>query len=113
MTRQSQFSMSSTMVDVTGKTALLVDDGAATGLTLLCGIRELRRLNPKKIILAVPVASESAKQRLTPEVDQFICPIVSPFLGAVGEFYKDFSQVSDDDVRSMMSSRPNAIPTNS
>lgn len=100
--RQSQLSSSLPLSDLSGKTVLLVDDGAATGLTLLCGIHELKKMHPTRILLAIPVAAEEAAQALKLEVDEFICPIVSRSLGAVGEFYQEFSQVSDEEVKELL-----------
>lgn len=84
-----------------GRTVILVDDGAATGLTLLAGIKELRRQKAKKIVVAVPVLPESTADLLRKKVDELVTIIIPPdedFLGAVGSYYKRFDQVEDDEV---------------
>jgi len=88
--------------DVRDKEVIVVDDGIATGSTMLAAVRALRRLGPRKITVAVPVASPEAVQRLTPEVDEFIAlSTPSPF-AAVGYWYRDFAQTTDDEVRQLL-----------
>jgi putative phosphoribosyl transferase len=84
------------------KSVILIDDGIATGATVQCGIRELRKLNPDRIVLAVPVAASDATQFLTPLVDEFICPSIKQHLQAIGTYYDDFLQVSDSEVREFL-----------
>lgn len=81
-----------------GKTVIVVDDGVATGNTLLGTIRVLRKSDPDKIIIAVPVASESAMETLSKQADEVIALVVPEEFYGVGAFYEDFSQVSDDEV---------------
>lgn len=81
--------------NVKGKTILLVDDGIATGSTMRAALLALKKLSPQKIILAVPVASESTLSGLSPLVDQVIClHSVKVFFG-VSSFYKHFPQTTD------------------
>ena len=81
-----------------GKTVIVIDDGIATGNTLMGTIHVLRKSNPGKIVIGVPVASKSAVQKLSKEVDEIIAVMIpEPFYG-VGAFYEDFEQVSDDEV---------------
>jgi len=85
-------------LDLKDKIVIVVDDGIATGRTILAIIKMLRSKHPQKLVVAVPVASPQAAERIRKEVDEFIClytPI--PFFG-VGRFYKDFSQTSDEEV---------------
>ena len=86
-------------VDLKNKTAILVDDGLATGLTMEVAIREVREKNPRRIILAVPVAPPETIERLKKLVDETIVLNIEPMFFAVGQFYEDFPQVSDEDVR--------------
>lgn len=83
---------------VSGKNVILVDDGIATGNTLLATIRMLRRKDPKKLIVAVPVAPLSSSRNIAHLADEFICPEQSDYFPGVGAFYKDFRQVSDEEV---------------
>lgn len=101
--RQNLLTNEVSSFNLSSKTALLIDDGAATGQTLLCGIRELKQMNPERIILAVPIASSDAEKLLKPEVDEFICPQVKEHLYAIGAFYKDFHQVTDEEVKNILS----------
>lgn len=81
-----------------GKTLVIVDDGAATGNTLMSTINMLKKGKPHKIIIALPVASRSAYEKLAGAVDEIICPLVPEYFGGVGAFYENFEQVSDDEV---------------
>jgi putative phosphoribosyl transferase len=81
-----------------GKTVIVVDDGIATGNTLLGTINVLRKSKPSKIIIAVPVASRSAYEKLSEEVDEVIALMVPETFYGVGAFYEDFQQVSDEEV---------------
>jgi predicted phosphoribosyltransferase len=85
-------------LSVCGKTAILVDDGVATGASLLAGIRALRELRPQKIVIAVPVAPSPVAERLACEVDEMVCLATPEPFRAVGQFYVDFSQVQDEEV---------------
>ena len=85
-------------VSVSGKIVILVDDGIATGASLLAGIRALRELRPAKTVVAVPVAPAPVCKRLAYEVDEMVCVATPEPFGAVGQFYDDFSQVEDEEV---------------
>ncbi|MFS8069757.1 MAG: phosphoribosyltransferase family protein [Byssovorax sp.] len=80
------------------RTVIVVDDGIATGGTVRAAIRAIRRRRPKRLILAVPVASESTLESLRCEVDEVVCLDSDPYLMAIGEHYQDFGQTTDDDV---------------
>lgn len=81
-----------------GKTIIIIDDGVATGNTLLGTVHVLRKSKPGKIIIGVPVASKSAIKRLSKEVDEIIVLQIPEVFHAVGSFYEDFGQVSDEEV---------------
>lgn len=86
-------------MDPKNKIAILVDDGVATGLTMEAGILELRSMHPKKIIVAVPVAPRDTFDRLKSLADEAVgIEIANDFLGAVGAYYEEFSQVEDSEV---------------
>jgi len=85
-------------IDIKGKIVIVVDDGIATGRTILSTIKLLRKKEPEKIVVAVPVSSGEAAKRIKEVVDDFICLHTPyPFYG-VGNFYDDFSQVEDEEV---------------
>jgi predicted phosphoribosyltransferase len=81
-----------------GKTVILVDDGIATGNTLMATVHVLRKSMPGKIVIAVPVASKSAFRKLSAEVDEVVAVLVPEEFYGVGAFYDDFEQVDDDEV---------------
>jgi predicted phosphoribosyltransferase len=81
-----------------GKTVIVIDDGIATGNTLLGTVNVLRKSNPGKIVIGVPVASKSAMEKLSKEVDEVVAVLVPEEFYGVGSFYDDFEQVSDEEV---------------
>ena len=80
------------------KIVILVDDGIATGNTIISTISMLRKRNPAKIIVAVPVAPKSAVAKLSKMVDELVIPLIPEDFHGVGAFYEDFEQVSDEEV---------------
>jgi putative phosphoribosyl transferase len=84
--------------NLTGKTVIIIDDGIATGNTLLGTVNVLRKSNPRKIVIGVPVASRSAVERLSKEVDEVVAVLIPDEFYEVGAFYEDFEQVSDEEV---------------
>lgn len=81
-----------------GKTIIIIDDGVATGNTLLATIRLLRKEKPAKIVVAVPVISKSAAQKIKLEADELVIVLLPETFYGVGAFYDDFTQVSDEEV---------------
>lgn len=88
---------------IQGKTIVLVDDGIATGATIFAAIEWIRRQNPKELIVAVPVAPRDTVNKLRQMVDKVVVLHAPELFEAVGAFYQDFSQVSDDEVVEIMS----------
>lgn len=84
--------------DLLGKTIILVDDGIATGATMQVAISALRKHKPANIIVAVPVAAYETCQSMSQLVDQLICPLQPINFFAVGLWYEDFSQTTDEEV---------------
>jgi putative phosphoribosyl transferase len=95
-TKQEEYSVDSTM-NFKGKTLIIADDGVATGRTLMALIHLLRKKDPKKIIVAVPVGPRDSLKRLTEVVDEVVCPMIVDDFPGVGYFFEDFRQVSDED----------------
>lgn len=81
-----------------GRTAIVVDDGIATGGTARAALRAIARLGPRRLVLAVPVASEDVLRSLTQEADEIVCLSAPIRLHAVGAHYEDFTQTTDDEV---------------
>jgi putative phosphoribosyl transferase len=89
--------------DLAGKTIVLVDDGIATGATMFVAARWVKRQKPKKLIIAVPVGPQETIDKLNQIADKVVV-LQSPYIfNAVGEFYQEFDQVSDDEVQEIMS----------
>jgi predicted phosphoribosyltransferase len=89
-------------LQLAGATAILIDDGLATGRTALAAVRSLRGRGAARVILAAPVASSSAVQALAREADEVICVEVPEDLWAVGYWYEDFSPTSDEQVAALL-----------
>lgn len=87
---------------VKGQTVILVDDGIATGASIEVAIMSVRRMMPARIIVATPVAPVSTCRRLAREVDDIVCVHVPESFFGIGEFYEDFSQVSDEEVKDLL-----------
>ena len=100
--RYKKFMGNKQPIDINGKIVIVVDDGVATGRTILATLEMLRRKNPRKLVVAVPVSSQEAAERIRRVVDEFICLHTPyPFYG-VGRFYKDFSQTTDEEVIALL-----------
>jgi erythromycin esterase-like protein/predicted phosphoribosyltransferase len=92
--------------DVQGKTVILVDDGLATGATMKAAIQALRQLQPARIVVAVPTASRETCEALRPHVDDIVCAYTPEPFQAVGLWYEDFAQTTDDEVRHLLGLGP-------
>ena len=90
-------------LDLSGKTVIIVDDGLATGVTAGVAVLAIKQMTPEKIILAVPVSPPDTAEKFREEVDEFICLSEPPDFFAVGQYYYDFDQVTDDEVISLLS----------
>ena len=89
---------------VAGRTVVLVDDGLATGATMRAAAEALRRQNPRKIIVAVPIASPESCEALAREVDRVVCAATPEPFHAVGLWYEDFSPTEDEEVQRILRS---------
>ncbi len=86
-------------LEARGQTVILVDDGLATGASMRAAIRAVRRLTPKEIIVAVPVAARASVDEVAREADKFVCLATPDDFAAVSLWYIDFPQVSDEEVQ--------------
>ncbi|NCD07889.1 MAG: phosphoribosyltransferase [Negativicutes bacterium] len=90
---------------IEGKTVIIVDDGIATGYTMFASINEIKKRKPSKIVVAIPVTPEDIANKLRAIVDDLVSVQIDPFyLGAVGAYYDDFSQVEDEEVIALLKS---------
>lgn len=85
-------------LDLTGRTAVIVDDGLATGATARAAVAVARRLGARRVVVAVPVGSVEAYEALAAEADEVVCAQRPPDFAAVGAYYDDFNEVTDSDV---------------
>lgn len=85
-----------------GRDVLVVDDGLATGVTATASLRELRSEGPRRLVFAAPVCAPQAASALHADADEVICVSEPPFFQAVGQWYGDFSQTSDDEVVALL-----------
>ncbi|MDH3667528.1 MAG: phosphoribosyltransferase family protein [Paracoccaceae bacterium] len=96
-------------VPVEGRTAILVDDGIATGATTRAALKAVRRRNPAKLVLAVPVAPADTLDALRDDVDEIVCLVTPHFFYAIGAHYVDFNQVPDEEVVRLLEDADRAL----
>ncbi len=97
-------------VDVAGKVVILVDDGLATGSSMRAAVAALRQLGPGRLVMAVPVGAPATCAALRDEVDEAVCAHTPEPFYAVGLWYEDFSQTTDEEVRSLLhAAAPEAV----
>jgi predicted phosphoribosyltransferase len=87
---------------VRGRIVILVDDGLATGSTMRAAVAALRQQGPSRIVVAVPVAAPPTCEALRAEADEVVCAVTPEPFWAVGLWYEDFSQTSDEEVRALL-----------
>ena len=103
--REQQFLQGKSQPNMEGKTVIVVDDGIATGLTMRVSVMMLRKQHPKKIIVAVPVAPPTSVDMIKQVADEVIVLHTSADFSGVGQFYEDFSEVTDAEVMEVMSDK--------
>jgi predicted phosphoribosyltransferase len=100
--REEQFRGQRPPLDLHGKTVILVDDGLATGATMWAAVTAVRQQEPAKIVVAVPIADPSSCEAFRQIADEVVCAITAEPLHAVGLWYQDFPQVTDEEVRELL-----------
>jgi putative phosphoribosyl transferase len=103
--RRAQYTPSRGAIDPHDRIVIVVDDGIATGSTMTAALRSIRKSKPKKLIVAVAVASPRAARAISREADAIVCLEVPAEFYAVGEFFGEFAQVSDEDVIAILQKR--------
>lgn len=92
--------------DIDGRVVIVIDDGIATGATTKAALRALRQRSPEALVLAVPVAPTDTLARLEPEVDHLVCLEHHRDFAAIGYYYQDFSQTTDEEVIDLLAAHP-------
>jgi putative phosphoribosyl transferase len=100
--RRTVWRGATTPIPLAGRTVVIVDDGLATGATVVVACRLAREQQPTRIVVAVPVASAEALHRVAAEADEVVCPWVPRSLGGVGTAYADFHQLEDEEVTALL-----------
>lgn len=100
--RAREYRGSDSFPDVRDRTVIIVDDGIATGFTLLAAVKSVRKQGAGKIVLAVPVAPEETVQSFERITDEVICLLIPEDFHAVGQYYKHFGQVTDNEIFSII-----------
>jgi len=100
--REQQYRGSRQPLDVRNRTVILVDDGLATGSTMKAAAAALRQAGAQKIVVAVPVAAQASCENVRSQVDEFVCAAMPEPFWAVGQWYRDFDQTSDEEVRALL-----------
>ena len=104
--RQRRYRGDRREIEASDRTVILVDDGLATGVTARAAIHALRRQRPRRIVFAAPVCASETAERLRSEVDEVVCVAAPRQFGAVGSWYADFEQTTDDEVLKILSRSP-------
>lgn len=107
--RRAQYTPSRGAIDSHGRLVIVVDDGIATGSTMTAALRSIRKSKPKELVGAVAVASPAAARAMSREADAIVCLDVPAEFYAVGQFFEDFSQVSDEEVTAILQKREPTI----
>jgi len=100
--RRAEYTPIRPALDPAGRIAIVVDDGLATGATMIAALHALRARKPERLVCAVPVASSDALEKVEAYADEVVCLQTPTFFYAVGQFYRDFGQVDDSEVVALL-----------
>ena len=100
--REAAYRDGRTAIPLAGKVAIVVDDGLATGSSMRAAVTAVRKLGPSRIVVAVPVGAPSTCRELQQFADEVVCARTPEPFSAVGQWYRDFSQTDDEEVRSLL-----------
>jgi predicted phosphoribosyltransferase len=108
--RRSLYTPAQRPIDPAGRVAVVVDDGLATGATMIAALHAVRARKPARLVCAVPVAAPDSLARIRPYADQVVCLEAPEDFRAVGQFYRHFPQVEDDEVVALLRKSPKPVP---
>jgi predicted phosphoribosyltransferase len=100
--RRARYTPARPPIDPAGRIAIVVDDGLATGASMIAALHAVRAKSPQELVCAVPVAAPESLERVRPYADELVCLAAPPEFYAVGQFYREFPQVEDDEVVRML-----------
>ena len=100
--RRAQYTPARAPADPAGRVAIVVDDGIATGASMIAALHAVRAKRPARLVCAVPVASPDSLEAVRPYADELVCLEAPEYFHAVGQFYREFPQVEDDDVVALL-----------
>jgi putative phosphoribosyl transferase len=100
--REQQYRQGRAPLDLHGRTVILVDDGLATGSTMRAAVRAVRQHLPARVVVAVPVAAPQACHEFAGTADEIVCLRTPEAFSAVGQWYREFTQTTDDEVRALL-----------
>lgn len=103
--RRAQYTPARAPADPAGRVAIVVDDGIATGSSMIAALHAVRARHPARLVCAVPVAPPETLERIRPYADEVVCLEAPEDFMAVGQFYRDFRQVEDDEVVALLAGR--------
>jgi predicted phosphoribosyltransferase len=103
--RRTQYTPLHPPSDPAGRIVIIIDDGLATGSTMIAALHATRAKNPTKLVCAVPVSPPDTLEKIRPLCDELVCLYAPEDFRAVGQFYQDFNQVSDEEVIEILRSR--------
>jgi len=101
-TRRKQYTPIRPPADPSGRVVIIVDDGLATGATMIAALHATRARNPAELVCAVPVAASDSLEKVRPLADKVVCLMTPPLFMAVGQFYREFLQVEDEEVERLL-----------
>jgi predicted phosphoribosyltransferase len=100
--RRAQYTPARSPADPAGRIAIVVDDGVATGESMITALHSVRARKPQRLVCAVPVAAPDSLERIQPHADEVVCLEAPESFMAVGQFYRDFQQVEDEEVVALL-----------
>jgi predicted phosphoribosyltransferase len=103
--RRAQYTPLRPHIDPSGRTVIVIDDGLATGATMIAALHGLRQQKPAKLVCAVPVAPPDTLAKVRELADEVVCLQAPEFFQAVGQFYRDFPQVEDEEVIALLKAK--------